>query len=152
MHHIYFAAICPEFLMYSAGVRNKDGRHVIRVRGEKSPQRCEEKGFSPRLSLFCLCVSNVPFSRMAKLLVYGFPAKARERSGGLTSNPLKPFDNPPCLFTRFCPHLCPVLRHMFRSTASLVSGCGGKGRPLVTHSPPHALTCQINTGGELMRV
>lgn len=114
MHHIYFAAICPKFLMYGAGVRNKNGRHVIRVRGGKSLQRCEEKGFSPRLSLFCLCVSNVPFSRMAKLLVYGFPANARERSGGLTSNPLKPFDSPACLFTKFCPHLCPALCHMFR--------------------------------------
>lgn len=152
MRHIYFAAICPKFLMYSAGVRNKNGRHVIRVRGEKSLQRCEEKGFSPRLSLFCLCVSNVPFSRMAKLLVYGFPAKARERSGGLASNPLKPLYNPPRLFTRFCPHLCSVQRHMFRRTASWVSDSGGKGKALVTHTPPHPLTCQINTGEELMTV
>lgn len=95
---------------------------------------------------------------MAKPLVYGFPSKGTKRTNG----PLKPLQllrSPhtpsPLAFHKFCRPLRSVPHNWFGRTASWESASGfglrGKGSPLVPTHPLY-LACQINVGGELMRV
>lgn len=128
------------------------------MRGKKGTQHHEVKGISPGPGLFCPRVSNVPFFRMAKPLVYGFPSKGTERSNG-PQKPLQLLRSPhtpsPLAFHKFCRPLRSVPRHWSGRAASWESASGfglrGKGSPLVPTHPLY-LACQMDVGGELMRV